>query len=148
MICKPLLHALSLVFLAPAAVATAPSDTQQIRAVALDYIEGWYTKDAARMARALHPDMLKRRVKVDPKTKVTSLDEGGAARLVQATTLRPGQVARPLGTQRRDVRVLDVFGNAATVRIDADEWIDYLHLIRLNGEWKIIHVLWKLKCTE
>jgi hypothetical protein len=41
-----------------------------------------------------------------------------------------------------------VFGNVATVRIDAHEWVDYLHLIRWNGEWKIIHVLWELKDAE
>jgi hypothetical protein len=145
---RPLLHALFLVLLLPAAVAAASSDAEQIRAVALDYIEGWYTQDPVRMERALHPQMLKRRVVVDPKTKATSLDEGGTARLVQATTPRPGQPARPLGTQRGDVRVLDVFGNVATVRIDAHEWVDYLHLIRWNGEWKIIHVLWELKDAE
>jgi hypothetical protein len=143
-----LLHALFLVLLAPGATAAASSDAEQIRAVALDYIEGWYAKDPVRMERALHPAMLKRRVVVDPKTKTTSLDEGGTARLVQATTPRPGHPAASLTTQRRDVRVLDVFGNVATVRIDADEWVDYLHLIRWNGEWKIIHVLWELKGAE
>jgi hypothetical protein len=25
------------------------------------------------------------------------------------------------------------------------EWIDYLHLARWNGEWKIVNVLWELK---
>ncbi len=25
------------------------------------------------------------------------------------------------------------------------DWIDYLHLARWNGEWKIVNVLWELK---
>jgi hypothetical protein len=35
--------------------------------VALDYIEGWYTGDAARMERALHPDLAKRIVESDAR---------------------------------------------------------------------------------
>jgi hypothetical protein len=38
-----------------------------------------------------------------------------------------------------------VFGDAATVKIDAAEWVDYLHLGRWNGVWKILNVLWERK---
>ncbi len=24
-------------------------------------------------------------------------------------------------------------------------WIDYLHVARINGQWKIVNVLWELK---
>ncbi len=41
--------------------------------------------------------------------------------------------------------ILDVFGNAATVRAEARDWIDYLHLGKVDGQWKIINVLWELK---
>jgi hypothetical protein len=40
---------------------------------------------------------------------------------------------------------LDRFQNAASVRIDAGEWIDYLHLGKIGGKWKIINVLWERK---
>jgi hypothetical protein len=32
----------------------------------------------------------------------------------------------------------------ASVRIDAGMWIDYLHVARWNGEWKIVNVLWEM----
>jgi len=35
---------------------TAPDASAAITKTALDYIEGWYAGDAARMERALHPD--------------------------------------------------------------------------------------------
>jgi hypothetical protein len=54
--------------LAPAAAhAQAAADSAAIRRVALDYIEGWYTGDAARMERALHPDLAKRIVESDAR---------------------------------------------------------------------------------
>src|SRR6516225_3501981 len=45
-----------------------PSDNAAITKTALDYIEGWYTGDAVRMERALHPELAKRMISTDPKT--------------------------------------------------------------------------------
>ena len=49
---------------APAAVGTALTreDSAGIRAASEDYLIGWYDGDAARMDRALHPDLAKRNV--------------------------------------------------------------------------------------
>ena len=46
---------------------TVVSDTDRaaIVAAATDYIEGWLDGDAERMARALHPDLVKREVQPD-----------------------------------------------------------------------------------
>lgn len=123
-------------------------DREAIRRTALDYIEGWYTKDPVRMERALHPQLVKRRVGFDSRDKVSYLDDGSGLRLVQATRPRPGESTRPLGNQRRDVTILDLFGNAATVKIDADNWVDYLHVVKWNGEWKILNVLWELRESQ
>jgi hypothetical protein len=43
------------------------------------------------------------------------------------------------------VTILDRFENAAVVKIVAAEWIDYLELAKVDGEWKIINVQWELK---
>jgi hypothetical protein len=41
-------------------VSTSRSDEDAIRALALDYFEGWFTGDVTRMDRALHPELVKR----------------------------------------------------------------------------------------
>jgi hypothetical protein len=41
------------------------------------------------------------------------------------------------------VSILDIFRNAASAKIDAGPWIDYLHLARVNGSWVIVNVLWE-----
>ncbi len=48
------------VLLAAPVRAQTPIDSAAIRATALDYIEGWYAADPARMERALHPHLAKR----------------------------------------------------------------------------------------
>lgn len=146
---KTILTALFLLLLPGAAIAAEPQDRAGDRAAieraALDYIEGWYTRDAARMERALHPRLVKRRVETGPANRPPHLDEGDAPRLVQATRGAPGEQVQALGSRRREVTLLDLFGNAASVKIDADGWIDYLHLVKWEGEWKILNVLWELR---
>lgn len=117
--------------------AQVPADSAAIRAAALNYADGWYNADADRMTRALHPELAKRIVESRPGGG-NLLGAMTAAELIRATGSRR---AGPVG--RRDVRILDVFGNTASVRLDMDGWIDYMHLARWNGEWKIVNVLWE-----
>ena len=114
-----------------------------VRAACLDYIEGWYEGDAARMERALHPDLAKRIVRSGPNGK-SNLQQMSAMGLVQGVRAGYGKET-PKEKQQKDVTVLDVFENAASAKIVASDWIDYLHLARWNGEWKIVNVLWEMK---
>jgi hypothetical protein len=40
------------------------------------------------------------------------------------------------------VRVLDVAGNMASVRTDAEWGVDYMHLAKIDGGWRVVNVLW------
>jgi hypothetical protein len=119
--------------------AQTAADSAAIRATALDYIEGWYAGNPARMERALHPRLAKRMVWADSSGK-SRLSDMTAAELVEGT--KSQSAARP-SERRKDVRILDVFGNAAVVRIDAQDWVDYIQQIKWNGSWKIINVVWE-----
>lgn len=120
------------------------ADAAAIKQTALDYIEGYYDGNAERMERALHPDLAKRIVRTDPTSKRSRLDHMGALSLVQATRARAGR-GMPKEQQQKDVTILDAFENAACVKIVANDWIDYLHVGKLNGRWVIVNVLWEMK---
>ena len=115
------------------------ADSAAIRATALDYIEGWYSNNATRMERALHPKLAKRMVWADSAGR-SHLVDMTALELVQGTK---GHPPVPASQQRKDVQILSVYGNAAIVRIDAQEWVDYLQEVKWNGNWKIINVVWE-----
>lgn len=127
---------------APALAAQA-DDRAAITATALDYIEGFYNGEPARMERALHPDLAKRIVAPDRAGRAR-VQHMGASELVAITRSREGKPV-PADKQQKDVTVLDVFGNAATVKIVANEWIDYLHVSKIDGRWVIVNVLWEMK---
>jgi hypothetical protein len=110
--------------------------------VAQDYLLGWYTADAERMERALHPALKKRMVYTHPKTGADSLDRQDAQMLIQRTRRRS---PTPEGQRRTNIRILDIYKDAASVRVDAERWVDYLQVAKWRGEWKIVNVLWELR---
>ena len=138
---------LTLLTFASVASAQTPAPNANdaaIKQTALDYIEGWYEGDAARMESALHPELAKRMIYTDPKSGRSQFNHMGAMALVQGTR-RGGGTQTPKEKQLKEVTILDRFNNAAVVKIVASDWIDYLSVAKVNGEWKIINVLWELK---
>jgi hypothetical protein len=127
----------------PAVSGQTQADSAAIRQTALDYIQGWYTADATRMERALHPELAKRIVRTDSQGNYR-LDQQSAMTLV-ANTRNGGGNQTPQGDRHDDVRILDIYRNAASVRVDASDWIDYLQIAKWRGRWVIVNVLWELK---
>jgi len=120
------------------------ADAAAIKATALDYIQGWYEGNAERMERAVHPELAKRMVFPSPQSGQSQLNQQSALTLVQSTKAGVGKSTSDEQRQK-DVAILDVYGNAASVKVVAERWIDYLHIVKWNGSWKIINVLWELK---
>ncbi|HEY3477087.1 MAG TPA: nuclear transport factor 2 family protein [Anaerolineales bacterium] len=117
------------------------TDRMAIHQAALDYIEGWYSGNAEQMERSLHPDLAKRIVFRDPRG-FDRLEPISALGLVIATRRGVGRKT-PLEDQRKEITFLDVFGNTACIRVDAADWVDFLQMGKLNGQWQIVNVLWE-----
>src|SRR4051794_3172366 len=122
--------ALGLSLAAPAGSAWAQSaaDSSGIRQAALDYIEGYYEGNAERMERAVHPDLAKRIVMTNEQGR-SQLQQMSAMGLVTATKMGGGKNI-PVAERHKDVTILDIYQNAASARIYASGWVDYLHLAK------------------
>jgi hypothetical protein len=128
---------------APARAQTA-ADSSAIRATALDYVEGWYSGNAERMSRAVHPELVKRIVVSDTATKHSVIETMGATALVNGTRRGWGKET-PADRRQKDVTLLDIFGNVANVKSVMADWIDYLQIAKVDGRWVIVNVLWEYK---
>jgi hypothetical protein len=122
--------------------AQTAADSTGIRQAALDYIEGYYEGDGARMERALHPELAKRIVRTNEQGR-SQLGQMSAMSLVMGTRAGGGKDI-PVAERRKVVTILDIYQNAASAKIDASGWVDYLHLAKWNGRWVIVNVLWEL----
>ena len=125
-------------------VTAQDPDTAAIRQAAEDYILGWYEGDADRMARALHPELVKRLHLTHPQVERSWVQTQGKSQLVLSTAAGGG-TRTPPEDQRAEVTILDVFRGAAVVRVDADDWVDYLQLVEEDGRWLILNVLWEVR---
>jgi hypothetical protein len=126
---------------APAATATALTreDSAAIRATAEDYLLGWYDGDAARMERAVHPDLAKRNVQT--QNGRSRLSNMGAMAMVQMTR---GRTASPQPADQRllEITLLDGYGSMAVAKVVSWDFVDYISLARSNGRWVIVNDLW------
>ena len=143
---RSFLHALMLLSTAVTGTARAQSaaDSTAIRATALDYAEGWYEGNAERMARSLHPELVKRIVVRDSTTGKTMVQGMGASVLVNSTRHGYGKET-PKERQQKEVTILDIFGNAASAKAVMADWVDYMQLGKVDGRWVIVNVLWERK---
>lgn len=121
--------------------APNPTDISAIRATILDYYEGWYDADAARMTRALHPSLAKRFWLDDPvrRAEVRTITAG---EMIEGTAAGEGR-DDAVGDRSVEISILDVTGEIASVLAATRLYFEYLHLVRVPDGWRIINVLWR-----
>jgi hypothetical protein len=104
-------------------------DETAIRETVLDYFEGWFDGEPARMEQALHAD------------DGNGLENDSAAEMVDATARGVGKRRDP-GERGIDIRIVDVHGAIAAVVVHSSVYREYLHLARTPEGWKIVNALW------
>ncbi len=45
----------------------------------------------------------------------------------------------------QQVTILYAYQKTASVKLVSDNWYEYLHLAKTNGEWQIVNLLWLYK---
>ncbi len=122
------------------------ADDHQITAKATDYLQAWYQGDSELMLTAIHPQMAKKII-FD-----TGYKNGAMAFLSAQDLLAQTKRKQPEFMDRKSlaskIKILDSYRNTATVKVDTNNWIDYLHMAKISGEWKIVNILWELKTEE
>ena len=121
----------------------APADLAQDKAAiieaALNYADGYYSGSGDRMARAVSPMLTKRglvsRPGVDP-----FLVQMNAEMLIDAA--RGGRGKIEPDKRHLAPKVLDISGDMASAQVFTSGFNDYLHLVKRDGEWRLVNVLW------
>jgi hypothetical protein len=109
---------------------------EEITGAVLDYFEGWFDGDVARMDRALHPDLVKRE-------RGTTLGITTKERMVKLTAEGEGREAAAGRTLDIDIEIEDVSEDIASVTVRTAVYYEYLHLVQTPDGWKIANALWR-----
>jgi Putative lumazine-binding len=121
---------------------TGPTtDEVAVVQAALDYFEGWFEGDTARMERALHPELAKRSIG-QLSSDSERLETIGRQQMLEYTASGEGRRRDP-GDRRIEVDVEDMSGTIANVTVRSTVYVEYLQLVRTQDGWRIVNALWR-----
>ena len=124
------------------ASAQTNEDKEAVRQAVLDYIESVYDVNPAKVERSVHPDLAKRGFFL--KQGETSYTPHTMS-FVQLVELARGynKNGRVPKNAPKEVFIFEVSDQTASAKVTASWGIDYLHLAKYEGRWKIINILWQ-----
>ncbi len=123
----------------PKEISMEDGDAALIKKTVLNYVEGWYEANGDRMAEALHPKLAKRGMSASNEIWDVSRDW-----MIDATGKGQGRIDDP-ATGKKEIIILDRTEKIASVKLVSNLFDDYLHLLKVDGEWKIINALWEYR---
>lgn len=124
------------------AVQAQTTDETAVKQAALNYVESVYNVKPELVERSIHPDLVKRGFFIKRGENVYSPHSMTFNELVELakTYNQKGQIPKDAP---KEVVVFDVADQTASAKVTAVWGIDYLHLAKYDGKWKIINILWQ-----
>jgi hypothetical protein len=115
-------------------------DETSIKKTVLDYAEGYYSGDVSRMESAIHPELNKVTLTKMSRSNRNSLSYTTYTQLIEYTRDTLGK----LEPEKRniEVKILDINENIALAKVTTAKFNDYLQLIKIDKDWKIINIIW------
>ncbi len=124
------------------ALAQTTDDREAVRLAVLDYVEGVYNVDPSRIERSVHPDLAKRGFFRERGKDGYSTGQMSYLKLIEVakTWNKEGKLPKDAP---KEITVFDVLDQTASAKLVAQWGIDYFHLAKYEGKWKIVNVLWQ-----
>jgi hypothetical protein len=139
---KLILLIAAVVLLPVAAGAQTDAEREAVRQAVLDYVEGIYEVNPARIERSVHPDLAKRGFFVKKGETAYSPAVMTFQQLVELAKNynKNGRVPKDAP---KEVVIYDISDQTASAKLTAVWGIDYIHLAKYDGRWKFVNVLWQ-----
>jgi hypothetical protein len=137
---------LGLFLLLSVAAHSQTNDTAAIKQAALNYVEGFFNADWQRVSKAVSPELVKRIIIKDTLGNFAISNMGASQLIYSAKHNKNTNILNPGQPFKADVIIYDIYGKTATAKVVTNKFkfVDYLHLGKIDGEWKIVNVLWEL----
>jgi hypothetical protein len=123
--------------------APRTSDRDGVRNAVLDYVEGFYEGDTAKLVRSIRPEVYKYGFDwVGAEKRYAGEQMKWDEILGYARRFREKGRSTP-ATAPKNVDLLDVQDQTASAKLTAWWGTDYLLLAKYGDKWMITHVLWQ-----
>ena len=125
------------------AQAPAAADREAVRQAAMNYIDALYQAKPELIEKSVHPDLSKRGYFRKKGEQTFSNEPMSYQQLHDLAGKWNKDGKRPLDKAPREVVVYEVLNQTASAKITAFWGIDYMHLAKYDGTWKIVNILWQ-----
>lgn len=129
--------------LAGVSANTPNPDEALVREAVLDYVEACYNVQPERIERSVDPSM----------NKLGYFRKKGESDYSVATTMTYAQLIETAAKYNKsgklpkdapkEIVIFEVLDKTASAKLTAQWGIDYFHLAKVDGKWKIYQVMWQ-----
>ena len=124
------------------AIGQTQDDSIQVKETVIKYIESFYLTQPEKGQESVHKLLAKRTVQ----------KFGDGSEFLKGMSYEEmnnlGKVFNSKGkyneNSKKEIVILDMMDKTASVKLIAEGWVDYMHLGKINSEWKIINILWQM----
>ena len=115
------------------------SDEKAIKATILNYVESFYNADTTKVYASVHPELAKRGY----------LEKDNEYRELKMTFKQMNYWAarwnktNPVPKDAPKETIFEIKDKIATAKVKAMWGTDYFHLVKQDGVWKIVNVVWQ-----
>ena len=120
------------------AQARAAAEKEAVAAAAMDYLVALYEAKPELIARSVHTDLAKRGYFRKKGEAAFSSAPMSYQQLFDLAGTWNKDGKRPVATAPKDVVVYEVLNQTASAKVTALWGIDYMHLAKYDGKWKIV----------
>ncbi len=120
-------------------------DSLEIRRIATGYLVALQDLKPELMREVMNDSLNKITIGWDRETKKEYARATTKTQMIDfATSWNKSNTKFPLNPTN-NITILDIYNRIANVKLVSDNWVEYLHLIKLDGKWTIANLIWQHK---
>lgn len=123
---------------------TGEADVVAVKQACFNYIDAFYKADTTLAYASVHPLLQKRGFSYNKEQLSYSKQlEMPFTSLIKLATTWNKDGSRANAQSPRNVQLFEVTDKTASAKVTAVWGIDYIHLVKENGTWYVMNVLWQ-----
>ena len=127
------------------AAVASQMDSTEIKRISLGYLIALQDMKPELMNEVMNDSLNKITIGWDRASKKEYSRATTKAQMIDfATSWNKSNTKFPTNPDNQ-VRILDIYNRIANVKLVSDNWVEYLHLIKLDGKWTITNLIWQYK---
>jgi len=118
-------------------------DKKEVKRVSLGYLIALQQLKPELMAEVMHPNLAKRTSYMDAETGKGMLHDTSYEEMIKYAKSWNINKDKFPKSPTNEVYILDIQAGMASVKLESDNWYEYLHLVKIDNHWKIVNLYWQ-----